>query len=154
MGGKLQVEPFLERLRRAGLRVTASRRAVLEALAAADRALSLKEIFVRARAQQPGLGLATVYRTVELLQELGLIGQVRLREGCQRYFLVPPGHWHQLVCLGCGRLIHFPGRDELELLEHSLEEETGYRIEGHSLQFYGYCPEHREEAMDADAGSG
>ena len=151
----LQLEPFLERLRRAGLRLTAPRRAVLEVLALADRALSLKEIYAKARARQPALGLATVYRTVQLLQELGLIGEVRLRnEGCQRYFLVPPGHWHQLVCLGCGRLVHFPGGDRLEPLEHSLEEETGYWIERHSLQFYGYCPEHREGTRrEADAGA-
>jgi len=143
MGEALRMDPFLERLREAGLRLTASRQAVLEALATADRALSLKEIFARARARRPALGLATVYRTVELLQGLGLIGQVRLKdEGCQRYFLAPPGHWHQLVCLDCGRLVHFPGGDQLELLERELEAETGYRIEGHSLQFYGYCPEH------------
>lgn len=137
------LELVRERLREAGLRLTAPRRAVVTALAASERALNLQELLTTARCHHPSLSLATVYRAIELLQRLGLVRRVHLEgQRCQRYFLAPSGHWHQLVCLECGRVVEFPGGNELERLQQELEAETGFRIEGHLLQFYGYCPEH------------
>jgi Fe2+ or Zn2+ uptake regulation protein len=132
-----------ERLREAGLRLTAPRRAVVAALAASERALNLQEVLAKARCYHPSLSLATLYRVMELLQRLGLVRRVHLEtQGCQRFFLTPPGHWHQLVCLECGRVVEFPGGDDLERLQGELEDETGFQVEGHLLQFYGHCPEH------------
>lgn len=126
------------------MRLTAPRRAVVAALAASGRALSLQELLTAARCYHPSLSLATLYRVIELLQRLGLVRRLHQEaRGCQRYFLAPPGHWHQLICLECGRVVEFPGGDELKELQRELEDQTGFRIEGHLLQFYGRCPEHR-----------
>jgi len=144
MQTKIKSEELVhERLREAGLRLTAPRRAVVAALAASERALNLQEVLAKARCCHPSLSLATLYRVMELLQRLGLVRRVHLEgQRCQRYFLAPPGHWHQLVCLECGRVVEFPGGDDLERLQGKLEDETGFQVEGHLLQFYGHCPEH------------
>lgn len=135
-----------KRLREEGLRLTAPRRAVVTALAEAERALSFQEILTMARNYHPSLSLATVYRVIGILQRLGLVRRIHLEgRGCQRYFLVPPGHWHQLVCLECGRVVEFPCGNWLSELRRELEAQTGFRIEGHLLQFYGRCPEHLTE---------
>ncbi len=136
-------------LRRAGVRLTGPRQAVIAALAEAERALTLKEILERARRRRPQMGLATVYRVVDLLQGLGLLRQVHYEaHGCQRYFLALPGHHHQLVCRECGRVVEFPCEGRLSELEGELELDTGFRIEDHLLQFYGLCPEHRAQQVE------
>lgn len=131
-------------LRQAGVRLTAPRRAVLGALAATSRALTLPEILTEAQRVHPPLGVASLYRTVDLLKRHGLVQRVhREAQGCGRFFLGLPGHRHPLVCVECGRVIEFPGREDLERLERQLEERTGFAIEGHLLQFYGRCSRHQ-----------
>lgn len=132
-----------QRLRENGVRLTAPRRAVIRALAAGEQALTVQELLAAARSHYSPLGQATVYRTMELLQRLGLARRIHHESrGCQRYFLALPGHWHQLICLECGRIVEFPGGNDLEWLKQELNAETGFQIEGHLLQFYGRCPEH------------
>jgi Fur family ferric uptake transcriptional regulator len=142
----MDTESIQQKLRETGIRLTAPRRAVVSALAAAERALTLQEILDKARYYHPSLSLATLYRVIELLQRLEFVRRVHFdHQGCQRYFLTPPGHWHQLVCLECGRVVRFPGGEDLQGLQRELEATTGFQVEDHLLQFYGRCPEHRKD---------
>ena len=129
----------LERqLRAAGFRVTPARRAVAAALASAGRPLSPAEVLALARRERPGLGRATVYRTLGLLVRLGLV-LPRPAPGGIRYSLASAG-MHRLVCRGCG--VEFPLSEcPAEGLAEELARRHGFLVEGHLLEFYGLCPD-------------
>ncbi len=131
-------EHWLDALRADGCRLTRSRRAVVEAVAGSPCAQTPVEVFAAARARDPGLGLVSVYRTLEKLEELGLVQRVHQAKDCQAFIPQPAGHQHVLVCSRCGRAVAFGG-DELEPLFQSLSARTGYRIDQHLLQAIGIC---------------
>jgi Fur family ferric uptake transcriptional regulator len=85
--------------------------------------------------------LATVYRVINLLERLDLICRVNLRSESQGYLMRrPTGHHHHVICSQCGRAVDFTNCD-LSQLEKRLSRETGFKIEGHLLEFYGRCPD-------------
>lgn len=138
-------------LERAGVRMTPQRMAVVEALAAVpDRHFSALELYERARQLHPALGLATVYRTLPLLEKAGVASRLNVGEGEDRFeFGLERGHYHHhLVCLGCGAILEFR-EDLLDALERRIEEETGFHVVDHSLHFTGYCARCRTEGRTA-----
>lgn len=130
---------WLERLQSSGYRVTHPRRVIVELLAESQRALGPIELFDMGRAQYPGLGLVTVYRTLEKLEELGMIQKVHFMDGCHRYLRASHGHEHMLLCTRCGRVVFFDG-DDLQPLADKVSQRTGFEIDDHWLQFFGLCP--------------
>jgi len=120
----------------ASTRLTPQRRAVLDAIAARRSSFTAVSLFQVARRRNPGLGIATVYRTVELLRQTG---SVRPLTGDARpaYVRCEPGHHHHLVCLACGAV------EETELCgapsTAELRRRYGFRAEGHELDVYGTC---------------
>lgn len=136
---KHSAHPWLEQLQQNGYRLTAARRAVVETVAGSRRALSPVQVYDSARRRYPALGLVTVYRTLEKLEELHLIQRVHQPEGCQAFIAAGQGHQHLLLCRVCGRVTFFEG-DDLQLLTSSLARRTGYRINEHWLQLFGVCP--------------
>jgi Fur family ferric uptake transcriptional regulator len=124
-----------ERLRLKGHRLTESRRAVVQALLAGDDPFSVADV----RRRLPGVGRATVFRTLKLLVELDLVCRVPLEDGSPRYRISPPSHHHHLVCTGCGSVEDFAGCD-LEAMAEELADRTAYEIQGHRLEVYGLCP--------------
>ncbi len=132
-------ELWLKQLQKNGYRLTAARRAVVQAVAASRRALSPVQVYDTARRRYPALGLVSVYRTLEKLEELGLIQRVHQPEGCQAFIAAGQGHQHLLLCQVCGRVTFFEG-DDLHALMGSLARRTGYRINEHWLQLFGVCP--------------
>lgn len=133
-------ECWLARLEQTGYRLTAPRRAIVEILAATRHALGPLEVFDRARACCPGVGLVTVYRTLEKLEEAGLVQRVHQPGGCHRYLRAAQGHQHLLFCTACGRAQIFEG-DDLDGFIASIAAQTGFRVTDHWLQLYGLCPE-------------
>jgi len=127
-------------LARAGRRLTASRRAVMQVLLEAAVPLSPQAIYERARPLHPPLGLVTVYRTLDVLVELGLLRRVHRDGGCHGYVLASPGHSHTILCRGCGQAVEFPGGEDLDGLVAQVQQATGFRVEGHLLQLVGLCP--------------
>ena len=117
-------------------RLTPQRRAVLEAIAAATGRFTVVELYDRARGIHPGLGLATAYRTVELLRRTG---SVRPLSGDDRpaYVRCHPGHHHHLVCLACGAV------EETDLCAApsaaELRRRHGFAAEAHQVDIYGLC---------------
>ena len=137
---------WLDKLQESGYRLTGSRRTVVEIVARSERALSPLEIFDLARKQHDGLGLVTVYRTLEKLEELHLIQRVHQPEGCQAFIAAFTGHQHLILCSRCGRVQFFDG-DNLETLFHAIGQETGYQVRDHWLQLFGLCAGCRAEAQ-------
>jgi Fe2+ or Zn2+ uptake regulation protein len=125
-----------------GIPLTRQRRRVWRFFAAADRAATIAEAAEALHAD--GVGQATVYRTVTLLSDLGLLARVQTRRGETCYTAPPIGHSHPLICGSCRRVVRFDGDGDLGELERRLADDTGFTIYGHHLEVYGVCAECRE----------
>lgn len=129
---------WLQRLAEKGYRITGSRRAVVDVLAESGQSLTPAEIYEQGKTAHKRLGLVTVYRTLEKLEELGLVQRVHRPDGCHAYIPALRGHEHLLLCEHCGRVEYFRG-DDLSELSRRLEGESGFTIHDHWLQFFGLC---------------
>ena len=134
----MAIKNWLTQLQDNGYRLTGARRAVVEIVVDSRRALTPVEVYDAAREQYPALGLVTVYRTLEKLEELGLIQRVHQPQGCQAFITAGQGHQHLLLCRKCGRTLLFEG-DDLDHFIKSVARKTGYRITEHWLQLFGLC---------------
>lgn len=134
----MDTEIWLKQLQSSGYRLTQARRAVVETIACAQVALSPLEVYERAKEPCPGLGLVTVYRTLEKLEKLGLIQRVHQPDGCNAYLPGAVGHQHLIICELCGRAEYFEG-ENLEAFFAKVADEHGFAIHDHWLQLFGYC---------------
>lgn len=135
-----RVQAWLERLQADGYRITEPRRAVVEIIALSQHVLSPFDVFEHARRNYPKLGLVTVYRTIEKLEEAGLIQRVHQPSGCQAFIAACSGHQHMLICQSCGRVEFFSGDSEgIENLMSEVSRLSGYQIGDHWLQLFGVC---------------
>jgi len=138
-----------QELRTAGCRLTRPRRAVLRVVAEATCPLTPAQVHERARVHYPQVGLVTVYRTLELLAELGLVRRIHTEEGCHGYVPVAMGEaGHHLVCTSCHQAVEFPCTGLEETLAE-VERLTGFSIQEHWLELFGLCP-----ACQAGEGGG
>lgn len=131
-------------LRSHGYKLTKARRAVIHTLAGAATPLSISDLHQDAQARAIDLGLVTVYRTLELLEELELVRPVHIYENCHGYVIATPGHTHHLVCRCCHTVTEIEGCDLSRFLER-VAAQTGYDITGHWLELEGVCPACRSE---------
>ncbi len=120
-------------------KLTRPRRLVLQVIADADHHLTPAEVYRKAKARNPRLGLTSVYRTLDLLVRLGYIQRIHLEEGCHSYAPTARDHGHHLVCSNCGRAEEFEDCD-LDPLIKNLQKRTGYQVQLHMLELMGYCP--------------
>jgi Fur family ferric uptake transcriptional regulator len=134
----LNTENWLTQLHDNGYRLTEARRAVVGTIARSKRALTPVQVYDAARRRYHALGLVSVYRTIEKLEELHLVQRVHQPAGCQAFIAAGHGHQHLLLCQRCGRVTFFEG-DDLDKLIGSLSTRTGYQIREHWLQFFGLC---------------
>jgi Fur family transcriptional regulator, ferric uptake regulator len=130
--------PWLTQLQENGCRITGARRAVVETVQNSMRALTPVEVFDMARKKYRALGLVSVYRTLEKLEELHLIQRVHQPQGCQAFISASHGHEHLLLCQNCGQITFFEG-DDLEALIEAISKKTGYQVSEHWLQLFGLC---------------
>lgn len=145
-------ERFKTLLRQKGLKVTIQRIAILEALESRpDKHLTAEEIYECVKMKNPEIGLATVYRTIQLLAELNLIDKLNLGDGYVRYEIGQGSddsthHHHHLICLNCGNVLTYQG-DLLETLEHRIREAMDFEVVDHEVKLFGYCKDCREEEL-------
>lgn len=133
------MQEWLERLQAGGYRLTAPRRALVELMVRSQVAQGPIDLYDLGRKEYPGLGLVTVYRTLEKLEEMGLVQRVHQENGCHMYLRATRGHQHLLLCSSCGRVEYFEG-DDLDFLFERVAARTGFQIEDHWLQLFGLCP--------------
>ena len=141
-------EMFKTLLKENGLKVTTQRIAILDVLQSRpDSHLTAEEIYEYVKEQYPEIGLATVYRTIQLLSDLHLIDKLNLDDGFVRYEIGKVGgeigkghHHHHLICLSCGKVFSFED-DMLESLENRIKEELHFSTVDHEVKLYGYCEE-------------
>ncbi len=135
----MATDTWLTYLQENGYRLTAARRAVVETVRTSTRALTPVEVFDIARKKDRALGLVSVYRTLEKLEELHLVQRVHQPQGCQAFIAESNGHEHLLLCQNCGQVTFFEG-DDLDALIKTISKKTGYLIHEHWLQLFGLCP--------------
>lgn len=111
--------------------------------------MSAEDVYAILQERNSEIGLATVYRALDLLSRLGILVQVDFGDGCARYELnvADPKvhHHHHLICLNCKRVIEFE-EDLLDDLEEIITDEFGFQIVNHEVKFFGYCKNCRREA--------
>ena len=125
-------------LRQHGYKLTPQRRAVIQTIASTTDHLTPAAIYEKVHQDHPGIGLVTIYRTLDMLAKLELICELHAGGSCRSYTISARGHHHHLICSNCGEVIDFTGYD-LSQLEQRLSRETGFEIEGHLLEFIGRC---------------
>ena len=130
----------LESLSGGGHRNGLARRAVVELLSRQDCCLTAQEIFDALRAEDRQVGIASVYRVLDLLTDKGLLQRIDLGAGVARYEPAHSGgeHHHHLLCTTCGRVEAFED-DELERALRNVEQRTGYSVAGHDVVLRGNC---------------
>lgn len=130
-----------EGLRATGRRLTRTRRAVLNVLERAKYPLTTSEVFERLQKAHVSIDLVTVYRTLSVLKELGLISQLELHQEGQFRYELKEGreHHHHIRCRTCGKIADFL-LCPLKKLQALIEKETQFTVSEHSLEFSGLCP--------------
>lgn len=126
-------------LSRQGYKLTRQRKAVLDVMTLTDTRLTAADVFAKAQRACPDLGLTTVYRTLEILEELGAIRRVHLDDGCEAFAPTAIEHGHYLICDNCRTTIEFEGCDLTAMLNR-IAMQTGFTIEQHWLELVGRCP--------------
>lgn len=140
-----KVSHLSKALQASGYRVTRARQAIFRALVESGGHVSADDIVASVHREEPSVGRMTVYRTLDLLRQLGLVQPVYQGTGAAHYVLMDDGHHHHLVCSNCDRVVEF---DECMAQEMGklLGERFEFEIQGHLLEFYGLCAECRGEA--------
>ena len=132
-------------LRKSGYKITPQRRTVIKAIEQSHEHLTPAALHEIVRREDPGIGLVTIYRTLEILAGLGLICETHAGGSCHSYLMRRPAqHHHHLICSDCGRVVDFTDCD-LSSLEKRLAKETSFTINGHLLEFLGQCRRCRRE---------
>ncbi len=136
------MESLKDQLKEKGYKLTPQRRATLDTIIENQgKHLSTEEIYDMVKEKCPEIGLATVYRTLQLLDELDVISKINFDDGCSRYELNTHQDDHQhhhLICLKCGNVIEVEV-DLMDALESEIEKNYNFEIRDHKVKFFGYC---------------
>ena len=129
-------EQILSKCEAFGLRMTDQRRTIAAVLEEAEDHPDVEELYARASARDPRISIATVYRTVKLFEEAGILEKHEFDGGRARYEIAGGDHHDHLIDLQSGDVIEFVD-PEIEALQEKIAEKLGYRLKGHRLELYG-----------------
>jgi Fur family ferric uptake transcriptional regulator len=141
-------EPWRAYLRRKNLKTTQQREAIVDAFLRSTGHVALEDLLTSARKRNPGVGLATVYRTVKLLEEAGLAHARQFGSGHTLYELAGERHHHDhIICQQCNHIVEFES-DEIEALQERVAKRHGFNITRHRHEIFGLC----EKAQGMEGG--
>ena len=129
-------ETILSRCAASGLRMTDQRRTIAATLQDSDDHPDVEELYARASARDPHISIATVYRTVKLFEEAGILDKHEFGDGRARYEDAEREHHDHLIDMNSGQVIEFCD-PEIEALQEKIAAKLGYRLKGHKLELYG-----------------
>ena len=133
-----------------GMRMTDQRRVIARVLSDSKDHPDVEEVYLRATKVDPGISIATVYRTVRLFQEAGILERHEFRDGRSRYEPVSDDHHDHLIDLDSGKVLEFHD-DEIELLQRRIAEKLGFRLVDHRMELYGVpLGRKKDRAKDGD----
>ena len=119
-----------------GLRITEQRRVIARVLSDSEDHPDVEKLYERASAIDPGISIATVYRTVRLFEEAGILDRHDFGDGRARYEAAPEAHHDHLIDVETGKVIEFVD-PELEALQRQIAEKLGFRLVDHRMELYG-----------------
>jgi Fur family ferric uptake transcriptional regulator len=129
-------ESIITRCEAKGLRMTDQRRVVARVISAADDHPDVEELYHRASRIDPRISIATVYRTVKLFEEAGILDRLEFGDGRARYEDAERDHHDHLIDMNSGAVVEFVD-PEIEALQARIAERLGYKLIGHRLELYG-----------------
>lgn len=136
---QLRLDQMLAKLREQKFRITPQRLAVLKILAASEGHPTVEEIFKQVKTDFPTTSLATLYKTIALLKQLGEVLELGFSETGNRYDGNTPYPHPHVICTVCGTIVD-PEPDMTENLSENIAKQTGYFITNQRLDFFGICP--------------
>ena len=128
----------------AGLRMTDQRRIIAKTLQNSSDHPDVEQLYSRAVLKDPGISIATVYRTVKLFEEAGILDRVEFNDGRSRYEDAERDHHDHLIDLQTGEILEFFD-NEIEKLQEKISQKFGYKLLGHKLELYGIKLENTDE---------
>lgn len=132
------MESFHARLRDRGLKSTAPRDDIAQVFFDLGRHVSAEELYAEVKKVNPHVGYATIYRTLKLLKECGLLSERHFDEAQARYEVAGTHHHDHFICESCGKIIEFED-DAIERLQESVAGKLGVALTRHKLELYGHC---------------
>ena len=139
-----RLDEMVTSLKEQGHRLTPQRMAVLKILAADEGHPSVEQVYERVKVDFPMTSLATIYKTVTLLKEMGEVLELGFSDDSNRYDGHKPYPHPHLICIKCKNIVD-PQVTALGELHQEVAQSTNYRILSHRLDFFGICPQCREE---------
>lgn len=130
---------IVEGLEDAGYRLTAPRRALAQLIASRRGHFTAEDLLGESRRRRLGVTRATVFRSLDVLSELGLVERLDLPTGEHAFVACEPAHHHHIVCSRCGRSTEVADNG-LEAVAAAIERQSGYRVDTHRLELFGLCP--------------
>ncbi|SFK59185.1 Fur family transcriptional regulator [Shimia haliotis] len=129
-------DTIISRCEAKGLRMTDQRRVIAAVLQESHDHPDVEELYARASARDAGISLATVYRTVKLFEEAGILDKLEFGDGRARYEDAEREHHDHLIDINSGQVIEFVDPD-IEELQERIAAKLGYKLKGHKLELYG-----------------
>jgi len=129
-------DTITDRCEAKGLRMTGQRRTIASVLQESDDHPDVEELYTRASAHDPKISIATVYRTVKLFEEAGILEKLEFGDGRARYEDAERDHHDHLIDMNSGEVIEFVD-PEIEALQEKIAKKLGYKLIGHRLELYG-----------------
>jgi Fur family ferric uptake transcriptional regulator len=130
---------IVDALADAGYRLTAPRRALAQLIASRRGHFTAEDLLGESRRRRLGVTRATVFRSLDVLSELGLVERLDLPTGEHAFVACEPAHHHHIVCSRCGRSTEVADNG-LEAVAAAIERQSGYRVDTHRLELFGRCP--------------
>lgn len=129
------------------LRLTRQRELILEGFLAVEEHISAEELYRIVSEKDPSIGLATVYRTMNLLVDCGLAHELNFGDGQARYeHVFDHQHHDHLICNNCGKIVEFSS-PMIEKLQEKISREKGFAVLNHKLELYGLCRDCKKESL-------
>jgi Fur family ferric uptake transcriptional regulator len=133
--------PLETALETAGYRLTGPRRALAELISArGGAAFTAADLVADVRARRLGIGRATVFRAIDLLESVGSVERIDLQNGEHAYVACVPAHHHHVICARCASATEI-GDLGLGAVAREVARRTGYRVDEHRLELFGLCPD-------------
>jgi len=134
------IDPLVKQMKAAGHRMTPQRQAVLEILTTSDAHPTVDQIYERVRVDFPMTSRATVYKTISLAKEMGVVMELEFSQGSNRYDGKRPYPHPHVICTKCKQVTD---ADDIAItsLKQQIIRKTGYRIVNHRIDFFGICPD-------------
>ena len=139
------METFHSRLRERGLKSTAPRDDIARVFFELGRHISAEELYAEVKKINQHVGYATIYRTLKLLKECGLLSERHFDEGQARYEVAGEHHHDHFICENCGKIMEFEN-DDLEKMQQVVARRLGVTLTRHKMELYGLCAECRAKA--------